>query len=152
MKFGTNKNINDSNDKSSSNKRIKNNDNLIGIININNEKKDNNKNIIEKSEKMLKLDKKNKRESELIEKSNLNKNLSKTKTNSEKNNYLIDYELNRLQYKEALQIDKRSYFQYYLSLLKIGNLFFFSFIPNKDYNSMILKITIFSFHLVYIIQ
>ena len=29
-----------------------------------------------------------------------------------------DYELNNLSYKEALKIDKRTYFQYYFSLLK----------------------------------
>ena len=59
--------------------------------------------------------------------------------------YLSDYELNKLQYKEAIKYDKRTYFQYYWSLLKKGNLFLFSFIPNKDYNSMVIKICLFFF-------
>ena len=89
--------------------------------------------------------KKNNRKSKLLKKSNLNKNISKIKINFDKQNYLNDYEINNLTYKDALQIDKRTYFQYYLSLLKIGNLFLFSFVPNNDYNSMILKICIFFF-------
>ena len=68
--------------------------------------------------------------------------------------FLIDYELNRLPYKEARIIDKRSYMEYYWSLLKKGHLFLFSFIPSKDYNSMILKICLFffSFGLYYTIN
>ena len=59
--------------------------------------------------------------------------------------FLNDYELNRLQYKEAIKYDKRTYAQYYWSLLKIGNLFLFSFMPNNDYNSMVIKICLFFF-------
>ena len=59
--------------------------------------------------------------------------------------FLNDYELNRLQYKEAIKYDKRTYAQYYWSLLKIGNLFLFSFMPNNDYNSKVIKICLFFF-------
>ena len=60
--------------------------------------------------------------------------------------YLLnDYELNTLVYKEAVLIDKRTYMEYYWSLLKKGNIFLFSFIPNNDYNSMVLKIHLFFF-------
>ena len=59
--------------------------------------------------------------------------------------YLNDYELNNLQYNDAINYDKRTYAQYYWSLLKIGNLFLFSFIPNNDYNSMAIKICLFFF-------
>jgi hypothetical protein len=59
--------------------------------------------------------------------------------------FLNDYELNRLQYKEAIKYDKRTYVQYYWSLLKKGNLFLFSFMPNNDYNSMVIKICLFFF-------
>ena len=38
---------------------------------------------------------------------------------------LNDFELNTLKYKDALKLDKRTYFQYYCSLLKIGNLLFY---------------------------
>ena len=52
--------------------------------------------------------------------------------------YYIDAELNDLEYKDAIRIDKRTYFQYYLSLLKEKHLFIFSFITKNDYNSRIL--------------
>ena len=59
-----------------------------------------------------------------------------------------DYELNILNYKKALKFDKRTYFQYYISLLKINHLFIFSFFPNKDYNSRIIKIFLFFFFFI----
>ena len=36
-----------------------------------------------------------------------------------------DNEINSLEYKKALIYDQRTYFQYYLSLLKVGHLLFF---------------------------
>ena len=56
---------------------------------------------------------------------------------------LNDYELNTLKYEDALEIDKRSYFQYYYSLLKIKQLILFVFCPAKDYNLTTLKIALF---------
>ena len=69
---------------------------------------------------------------------------------SKKNNILKynDYELNRLSYKEALKNDKRTYFQYYYSLLKTNHPLFFSFIPSNDYNSQSIKICLFLFSFV----
>ena len=73
---------------------------------------------------------------------------------SEKRNAIInnqtiknfnDYELNSLLYEEALIYDKRTYFQYYLSLLRTKHLLIFSFYPNRDYNSMIIKMCLFFF-------
>ena len=55
-----------------------------------------------------------------------------------------DYELNILPYKEALEIDKRTYTIYYFSLLKINHLLLFPFRKN-DYNSFIIKIYLFFF-------
>ena len=49
------------------------------------------------------------------------------------------YELNNLSYKEALEKDKRSYFNYCLSLIKTKHLLIFSFYPLNDYNSRIIK-------------
>ena len=79
---------------------------------------------------------------ELIE--NLNENqiydmLLKIKT------YTIE-ELNDLSYKKALKIDKRSYCQYYISLIYTKHLLFFSFMPSFDYNSRIIKIYLFFFN------
>ena len=56
-----------------------------------------------------------------------------------------DFELNSLNYGEALKIDKRNYFQYYFSLLKNGHPLFFSFGTFNDYNPHIIKIFLFFF-------
>ena len=58
----------------------------------------------------------------------------------------IDSEINFLSYKEALKKDKRTYIQFYCSLLKKKNSILFSFYPNKDYNSQIIKIFLFFFY------
>ncbi len=56
---------------------------------------------------------------------------------------LNDYELNSLSYKMALKIDKRTYIQYYWSLLKSKQLILFTFFPNNDYNLLTVKIILF---------
>ena len=56
-----------------------------------------------------------------------------------------EYELNTLPYKEALISDKRTYLQFYFSLLKTKHLFIFSFFPSNDYNLRIIKIYLFFF-------
>ena len=61
----------------------------------------------------------------------------------EKKIILNDLEMNMLDYKKALKIDKRTYFQYYFSLLKKKHLILFAFYPNNDYNLMALKISLF---------
>ena len=53
--------------------------------------------------------------------------------------------MNSLSYEEALKIDKRTYFQYYWSLLKKKQSILFSFYPNKDYNSQVIKSFLFFF-------
>ena len=55
-------------------------------------------------------------------------------------------ELNSISYEMALKLDKRSYIQYYWSLLKKNQLILFSFYPNKDYNSQIIKSFLFFFY------
>ena len=61
-----------------------------------------------------------------------------------------DTELNSLSYKEALIIDKRNYFQYYLSLIKKKQILIFTFYITNDYNSIIIKICLFFLFLLYI--
>ena len=56
-----------------------------------------------------------------------------------------DSEINSLPYKQALEIDKREYTQYYYSLLKTNHLFLFVFCNDKDYNSKVIKILLFIF-------
>ena len=58
---------------------------------------------------------------------------------------LTPTELNNLDYKEALSLDRRTCFSYYYSLLNKGNLFFFCFINKQDYNSQIIKKFLFFF-------
>ena len=56
---------------------------------------------------------------------------------------LNDEELNSLKYEEAIELDKRTYCKYYLSLLFKKQLILFCFFPSNDYNVMSLKITLF---------
>ena len=56
-----------------------------------------------------------------------------------------DYELNALQYEEAIIVDKRSYSNYYFSLLRTKHILMFTFCSMKDYNSLFIKITLFFF-------
>ena len=65
-----------------------------------------------------------------------------------------DQELNTLEYEIAILIDKRTYFQYYWSLLKKKHLIFFTFLPTNDYNLMTIKICLFllSFSLYFTIN
>jgi len=56
-----------------------------------------------------------------------------------------DNELNDLSYIDALKIDKRTYCEYYFSLIRSKNLLFFSFHPKFDFNSRIIKIYLFFF-------
>ena len=98
---------------------------------------------------------------------NPNQNISKDINNNSKRiinqnyktnkNYIFEYtiyELNNLEYSEAVKKDKRNYFQYYLSLLKTKHLLFFSFCKIYDYNSRIIKIYLFfySFVIYYLVN
>jgi len=52
-------------------------------------------------------------------------------------------ELDYLNFKDSLKYDKRTFFQYYFSLLKAKNLILFSFYPINDYNLKIIKMLLF---------
>ena len=54
--------------------------------------------------------------------------------------FYSDIELNYMDYKEALFIDKRTYFQYYISLLKTKHSIMYLFYHKKDYNVFIIKL------------
>ena len=74
------------------------------------------------------------------------KNNTKMDLENKKILKFTDNELNSLSYKEALIYDNRTYFQYYISLLKDNHLLIFSFyINNQDYNSQIIKMFLFFF-------
>ena len=71
--------------------------------------------------------------------------LNDLKDNSIMNNKIkfTDYDINSFSYKKALMLDKRTFFSYYISLLKTKHPLIFSFIPIKDYNLIIIKIDLF---------
>ena len=56
---------------------------------------------------------------------------------------LNDYEKNNLPYEKAKIYDKRTYLQYYLSLLRLKQLIIFSFCLSTDYNLKSVKINLF---------
>ena len=66
---------------------------------------------------------------------------NKIKRNDKMNFY--DFELNSFDFKESLKYDKRTYIKYYFSLIKRKHPIIFAFIPVKDYNTMIIKYSLF---------
>ena len=56
-----------------------------------------------------------------------------------------DFELNSLDYEEAIKLDHRSLFQFYISLIKNNHPLIFSFACINDYNPRIIKIFLFLF-------
>ena len=140
-------NINNENSQKSKNLNLNNQNPLEenkGIINIKekNNTKDNNNYIYN----FMKTRKNSKNSNEKILSENINKNeiIKKSKEIMMNN----DKEINNLNYKKALKYDKRSYCEYYFSLLKTKHIILFSFYNNKDYNSKIIKIDLFFINFV----
>ena len=75
------------------------------------------------------------------------KKILKNNSNKKKNifKYLNDYELNTLEYQQAIKIDKRTYIQFYFSLLRRKQVIIFTFYIYNDYNLKIIKISLFIF-------
>jgi len=65
-----------------------------------------------------------------------------------------DNEMNSLNYDKALKLDKRTFIQYYISLLRTNHLLLFTFFHPNDYNSFIIKLLLFffTFSLLYTIN
>ena len=81
---------------------------------------------------------------------NNNENIINSKDNKIKPNEINiskinfkEFEMNYFSYNEALQLDKRTFLQYYFSLIKTKIYFLFSFYPIDDYNIKIIKICLF---------
>ena len=81
----------------------------------------------------------------------LNQNKSNKDSNTNNNEKFNDYELNTMSFDDALEFDKRTYIQYYFSLLRTKHYILFSFVPINDYNAMSIKVLLFflSFVLYY---
>ena len=58
---------------------------------------------------------------------------------------LSDYELNELEYEEALKLDDRTFIQIYYAVLKRENIILFTFFQCRDYNLLYIKIARFIF-------
>ena len=86
---------------------------------------------------------KNKPESKVYKLNNKIRKLNKKNANIISLSF-NDFELNSLDYRDAIFYDKRTCCEYYLSLLKRKNPLIFSFCPVNDYNSWIIKLCIFS--------
>ena len=69
----------------------------------------------------------------------------KSKYKIAENKITNDNEINLLGYEEARHKDKRTYCQYYFSLLRTKHILIFSFFQFGDYNSQAIKIYIFFF-------
>ena len=84
---------------------------------------------------------------------NLNINTIKTNSKNHKKKKIKfnDFEINTLKYTDAISYDKRTFCEYYKSLLKTKHPLIFAFCPIKDYNILIIKLCIFclSFSLYY---
>ena len=127
-------------------KQKKNNDIIINQVNIH----INNTNNINKSVSRLKLKNSKSFYDNDKEKSTY---INKLKLNNQKNfkykqkkiniKFFNDFELNTMNYEDALVIDKRTYYQYYLSLLRTKHPIIFTFFPFKDYNLLLIKICLF---------
>ena len=74
-----------------------------------------------------------------------NENKLEKENKYEFNEHFNDLEMNSFNYEEAIKYDQRTYFQYYLSLLKTKHILIFTFLQFKDYNSQLIKIYIFFF-------
>lgn len=61
----------------------------------------------------------------------------------ERSKYFNDNELNSMDYEYALKIDFRTYFEFYISLLKETHLIIFTFCVKNDYNIFYLKLSLF---------
>ena len=99
----------------------------------------------------LGLNKNNTKDKRNINKKFTNKSIKNIKVyknskNKQPYNYR-DIELNYLEYQNAIKYDKRTYIQYYCSLLKQKQLILFTFISNSDYNIFIIKLSLFIFSL-----
>ena len=56
-----------------------------------------------------------------------------------------EQEINSLPYKEAIKLDKRTYCQYYWSLIRNKHIILFIFMPSYDYNLISIKLGLFIF-------
>ena len=127
---------------------IENINNKNNLNNDNSNNKINKKNIIKyKKPRKTNIYKNKKNFNSVISKNRSTKTKIQLKSKEEMidNKIMLDNEFNSLNYEEAKEKDKRSYCQYYFSLLRTKHILIFSFFSTRDYNSQSIKIYIFFF-------
>ena len=123
--------------------------NIIPINNLNYSKTKNENNLFKNE-----INKKIKKDINIYKLKGLNTSKKHLQLNKKITNKILDInyinyktlniqELNTLPYKIALLIDKRTFFQYYWSLIRKNQLIIFVFVPIDDYNLVSLKISLF---------
>ena len=120
-----------------------NNSNIFIIKNKKSIKNRNNRNQINKSQ----INISNRKNSYNSSNSKL-KYIKKTQMFNFKGNNFSDFELNELSYIEAVKYDKRSFWNYYLQLIKREHLIIFTFCSRNDYNIFAIKLSKFIFSIV----
>ena len=76
---------------------------------------------------------------ENIQEENQNKNLKFNDSNQE--GKLDDFELNDLEYEEAIKLDKRNFIDIYWSIIKREHIIFFTFFRGNDHNLIPIKLS-----------
>ena len=79
------------------------------------------------------------------ERINKNNTIIKKESFKNKKEFLNDFQLNNLDYSQALKLDKRSFCKVYFSLLHRQHLIFFTFFSCNDYNLLEIKLIKFIF-------
>ena len=82
---------------------------------------------------------------------NLNNTIKRNKKILERIKRIMAFnenEMNQLPYKLAIIYDKRTFCEYYISLLKTKHILIFSFCYSNDYNSKIIKLDLFFFSFI----
>ena len=73
------------------------------------------------------------------------KESKKIENKKKRNIFYNDFELNSLKYNDAIIYDKRTYLQYYCSLIRQKHMILFTFISKNDYNLLLNKLSLFIF-------
>ena len=142
------KNININKSKKKNRRGINKVSNPIKHINIKNNYNDRAK-YIQKSKSAKSITNKSNKISKNISKRHIfNSTTIKTNPNFNRKNNKIKfeisgYEMNNLDFEKAIKCDKRSYSEFYISLISTKHLLIFSFFTKTDYNSKAIKICLF---------
>ena len=113
------------------------------LKNSNNEISFNKENSSRMQKNSFDLNEEKRKSSKIIFQSIFLENCIKYIPKEERSNIFNEEELNKMDYKYAIEIDKRDFITYYFSLLKLKHLIIFTFFIKEDYNVYLVKISLF---------